>query len=267
MNYWSRYGLEYNPFIKNANEVLVKTNAYNEVTTRLNYLATNKGYGLITGGAGKGKTTTIRNWIKGLHTAQYKVVYISLSTVTVQDFYRQLAHALGGEVKHRKIDNFKTIQECITRYVLEKRITPVLIFDEANHISSSILNDFKMLFNFEIDARDRSVVLLVGSPQIHSLLRLNAHESLRQRITMNYQMEGLSKQEVKEYIEEKMKGADCHHEVFDATAIEAISNASNGIARIINSLCNNCLMIAHHKGVTSIDSDIVLSAVNEYEVG
>jgi type II secretory pathway predicted ATPase ExeA len=58
MDYISRYGLEFNPFIKNANEVIVETSEYKEIMYRLNYLLNNKGFGIITGSAGRGKTTT-----------------------------------------------------------------------------------------------------------------------------------------------------------------------------------------------------------------
>lgn len=267
MDYYSRYGLEYNPFIKNTKEVLVKTTEYNEITGRLNYLVENKGFGLLTGGPGKGKTTTIRNWSKTLNTSLYKVIYISLSTLTVLDFYRQLVDKLGGEVKFRKTDNFKAIQESITRYSLEKKMTPVIILDEANYMKNSILNDLKMVFNFEMDARDRAVVIFVGLPQMNNLLRLSIHEPLRQRITMSYHMDGMTKKEMKEYIEEKLSGANCHQRVFDDKALEAIANASNGVARVTNSLCNNSLMIANQLNQDMIDSEIVMKAVNEYEIG
>jgi len=96
MDYTARYGLEFNPFLKNSKEVLVETQEYKEVLFRLNYLLTTKGFGLLTGSAGRGKTTAVRNWASGLNTSLYKVVYSSLSTLTVNDFYRNLAAELGA---------------------------------------------------------------------------------------------------------------------------------------------------------------------------
>ena len=77
-----------------------------EVQSRLNYLAQTKGFGLITGQPGTGKTTAIRKWIDSLNSAAYKTVYISLSTLTVMEFYRLLAEELGYEPSYRKADNF-----------------------------------------------------------------------------------------------------------------------------------------------------------------
>ena len=79
-------------------------------------------------------------------------------------FTRNLATELGAQPAFRKTDNFKIIQDEINRLVLEKRQTPVIIIDEANYIGNAVLNDLKMLFNFEMDSKDRAVVLLSGLP-------------------------------------------------------------------------------------------------------
>ena len=180
INYTSRYGLEYNPFIKNSKEILVETEDYKEISYRLNYLVQIKGFGVITGNPGTGKTTAVRNWVSTLNNSAYKVVYISLSTLTVSEFYRQLAFKLGVEPYYKKVDNFKAIQEVITRYEKEKRVTLVIILDEANYLRNGTLNDLKILFNFEMDSQDKAVVVLVGLPQLNNTLNLNVHEPLRQ---------------------------------------------------------------------------------------
>ena len=228
MDYTARYGLEFNPFLKNSKEVLVETQEYKEVLFRLNYLLTTKGFGLLTGSAGRGKTTAVRNWASGLNTSLYKVVYSSLSTLTVNDFYRNLAAELGAQPAFRKTDNFKIIQDEINRLVLEKRQTPVIIIDEANYIGNAVLNDLKMLFNFEMDSKDRAVVLLSGLPQLNSTLRLSIHEPFRQRIVMNYNLEGMTKAEGHSYVAAKLNGAGCTQTVFEDNALEAILNAANG---------------------------------------
>ena len=110
-----RFGMEANPFLKNAKEILFENPEFKEVQMRLNYLLTTKGFGVLTGGSGKGKTTGIRVWSRGLNASLYKVVYSSLSTLTVTEFYRTLASGLGLEPRYRKPDNFKLIQDEIQR--------------------------------------------------------------------------------------------------------------------------------------------------------
>lgn len=267
MNYIGRYGLDFNPFTKNTHDIMVETSDYKEITYRLKYLLHNKGFGVITGGPGRGKTTIVRDWVKGLNPSLYKVIYLCLSTLTVNEFYKYLASELGLEASHRKSENFKLIQNEINRYAFEKRITPVIVLDEASYINNSVLNDFKMLFNFDMDSRDRVVVLFVGLPTLNNTLRLVANEPLRQRISMSYNIDNLTKEESKAYINAKLNGAKCNTQVFNDNAIEAIANASNGIPRIINQICNSCLLIGDNKNVNIIDADIVMLAVNETELG
>ena len=267
MNYHTRYGLDFNPFVKNSKEILVDTKESKEVSFRLDYLAKTKGFGLLTGAPGRGKTTAIRNWAASLNPSLYNVVYSSLSTLTVQDFYRNLAQELGAQPAFRKPDNFRLIQNEITRLALEKRKTPVIIIEEANYISNAVLNDLKMLFNFEMDSRDRAVVLLAGLPLLNATLRLTIHEPFRQRIVMNYNMEGISKEEGRTYISKKLAGAGCHHTVFEDAAVEAILNAADGTPRIINKLCNACLLIGDSSNAATIHADIAMQAVNDCELG
>lgn len=267
MDYISRFGLEFNPFIKSNKESLVETNEYKESIYRLNLLLSTRGFGLLTGSPGKGKTTVVRNWSANLNTTLYKVIYTTFSTLTVNEFYKHLAEQFGLEPCFRKSDNFRLIQHEITRYCVEKRMTPVIIIDEANYMKNPILNDLKLLFNFEMDSKDRAVVLLVGLPALNNTLRLVAHEPLRQRITMNYHLDGLNKEEAKAYIQGKVSYAKGYGAIFSENALEAIINVAGGIPRIINKICDKCLLIGHNKEANEINNDIVMMAVNETEIG
>lgn len=89
-----------------------------------------------------------------------------------------------------------------------------------------------------MDSRDRAAILLAGLPKLNSTLTLQIHEPLRQRIVMNYNLEGLTKDEGKTYILEKLKGAGCNQSIFEDAAIEAILNAADGTPRLINKYCN-----------------------------
>ncbi len=265
-DYIARYGLEFNPFLKNSRDIIIESNEFQEAQFRLNYLVETKGFGLCTGAPGLGKTTAVRRFAVSLNPSRYKVIYIGLSTVTVNDFYRLLASSLGQDPSYRKPDNFKLIQAAITTLAIEKRITPVIILDEANHINSAVLNDLKILFNFEMDSKDRAVILLVGQPQLNNTLNLNAHEALRQRIVMNYSFDGLSKEEGRIYIEQKLKGAGCAGKVFDENAVEAILNSAAGTPRIINHLCNEALLIANGAKHPLVTAEDAMMAINDSQL-
>ena len=267
MDYFTRYGLEFNPFIKNSKEILVDTSEYKETLFRLDYLAKTKGFGILTGSAGRGKTTSVRNWAATLNPSLYKVIYSSLSTLTPNDFYRNLVKEFGIEPAFKKPDNFRIIQEEITRLAIEKRKTPIIIIDEANYINNAILNDLKILFNFEMDSRDRAAILLAGLPKLNATLGLGIHEPLKQRIVMNYNLEGLSKEEGKVYILEKLRGAGCNQTIFEDAAIEAILNAADGTPRLINKYCNTSMLIGDSHIANLITTDIVMQAINDCELG
>ena len=266
MNYIARYGLEFNPFLKNSKEILVDTKEYKETLFRLDYLVKTKGFGLLTGSPGRGKTTAIRNWAANLNPSLYKVIYSSFSTLTPNDFYRNLVAELGAQPSFRKPDNFRIIQDEISRLSLEKRKTPVIIIDEANYINGAILNDLKILFNFEMDSRDRAAILLAGLPSLNSTLRLGIHEPLRQRIVMNYDLGGLTKEEGRTYVLDKLKGAGCSQPIFEENALEAILNAADGTPRVINKFCNASLLIVESNKASTINTDIVMQAINDTEL-
>lgn len=262
-DYISRFGLEFNPFIKNSKEIILETADFTEARHRLDLLAQVKGFGLLTGAPGKGKTTVIRSWATGLNPSLYKVVYTGLSTLTVQEFYRHLAEGLGASPAYRKVENFTIIQQEITRNFIEKKKTPVFIIDEANYIKSSILNDLKIIFNFEMDSRDRAVVLLAGLPTLGLTLNHVAHEPLVQRIVMNYSMIGLNKEEARMYIRKKLSGAGCHQDVFDEQALEVIINASDGTPRLVNKYCNAAMTIAAAASHMTVDREDAMRAVDD----
>ncbi len=259
----ARYGLEFDPFLKNAKEILYEGTEFREAMLRLGYLAQTKGFGVLTGSPGRGKTTAVREWARKLNPSLYKVAYTGLSTLTVNDFYRSLASSLGAQPAYRKTENFRAIQAEIDRLALDKKKTPVIILDEANYINSAVLNDLKILFNFEMDSKDRAVILLVGLPQLNNTLRLSAHEPLRQRIIMNYNLDGYSKEEGREYIDRKLKGAGCHQTVFEENAVEAILNAADGTARMISKFCHASLVIGNIREQSIITADTVMQAVND----
>ena len=263
----TRYGLEFDPFLKNSKEILFESSEFKETLFRLNYLAKTKGFGLLTGAPGRGKTTAVRTWAASLNPSLFKVVYTIFSTLTVNDFYRNLAYELGSEPAFRKAENFHAIQAEITRLAVEKRKTPVIIIDEVDHISSAVLNDLKMLFNFEMDSKDRAVILLVGLPQIYNTLNLTVHEPLRQRIIMNYSIDGYSKEEGREYISNKLAGAGCRQSIFDDSAIEAILNAADGTPRMISKLCSSAMIIGNSLEQEVITAETARQAINDCTLG
>lgn len=177
-----------------------------------------------------------------------------------------LAEELGYEPSYRKANNFKIIQQAINRYVIEKRMTPIIILDEANYLKNATLNDLKILFNFEMDSINKAVILLTGLPQLNSTLRLAVHEPLAQRITTNYELKPLGIEESISYINEKLKGAGSHMEVYEKSALEAIARASNGIPRMIDKISNQALLIGNAINQNIITADTIMKTVEDLQI-
>lgn len=146
---------------------------------------------------------------------------------------------------------------------MEKRMTPIIILDEANYLKNQTLNDLKILFNFDMDSTNKAVILLTELPQLSSTLGMNMHEPLRQRIVMNYHILPLSQEEAEGYLQDKMKCAGCRQQVFERNAIEAIVNASNGIPRMIDKIANTSLLIGNQINENIITADTIMKAVND----
>lgn len=258
------FGMKCNPFRKGFDQ----KNRYEfidfkEMQSRLAYLLKTHGIGLFTGSSGFGKTYSIKYFLDNLNVGLYKPVYLSLSTITVMDFYKGLCIGLGISPMSRKIDMFKQIQDTIKTCVKDRKITPVIVLDEAQYLRTDILNDLKMLLNFDIDSKDYAVLILVGQTTLNDLLSRNIHEALRQRIVVNYTLVGLNPKEVEEYLKNRLQIAGMNENMFEDGAIKAISSNCNGSTRKLNLIVENCLMICEQKGENVVTTEIAMLAENE----
>lgn len=266
--YLSYYGLEFNPFDKGIDvKYSYETSDFKLLNNRLEFIKENKGIALITGNPGLGKTYTIRNFISKLNSNLYKSIYICMSTLTVHEFYKHLCYELDIEPPFKKIDMFKAIQERIINLVKDRKINVVIIIDEAQYLKTTILNDLKLLFNFELDSKNYVSLILVGQPVLNNILNRNTFEALRQRITISYNMTGITKDELVSYINDRLEIAHGNKGIFNEQAYETIYSACNGSLRVANNIITKCLIIGKNKEKQIIDSEIVLEASNELSLG
>lgn len=266
--YLSFYGLEINPFDKGIDS----KNAYvgtdlQILENRLEFLKEHPSIALFTGLSGMGKTFSIRKFMSSLNSNIYKCIYISMSSITVLDFYKQLAYHLGIVPAFRKVDIFKQIQETIVDLVKNKKIKVIICIDEAQYLKTDILNDLKMLTNFEMDSKNYLTLILTGQPILNDILNRNVHEALRQRITVSYNLMGLAKEELPDYINTRIMLAHGNQGIFNQNAIESIWNVSNGSIRIINNVITKSLIIGSKNSKSVIDNEVVLEAIQDLSLG
>lgn len=261
------YGLTFDPFTKEVeNKNFYKSYQFNQALSRLEFLKKNKGFGLITGEPGTGKSSLLRYFKESLNPNLYKCVYIPLSTLTVMDFYRALCDGLGVEPACKKVTIFKQIQESIFNYSTNKNITPIIILDEVQFLKNSVLDDLRIIFNFQMDSKDLSIVVLTGQTNFINQINRSNHEALRQRIAVNYHLEGLGCNEVKDYVLSRLSLAGCNDPIFEEDCFELLYTMTNGQIREINSIARMCLISAASKGVRTISKDDIFNAHKEVSI-
>ena len=246
-----------------GNAYLFESDDYKNCTSRVNYLLAQKGFGLITGLPGTGKTFTLQSITEGLNKNLYKVIYSPMSSLTTMEFYRSMAFGLDLTPAHKKIDMFRQIQERILVLAKDKRITPVFICDEAQYLNTAIINDLKIIFNFEMDSLRPAVVIITGLPAINNTLLKHVHEAIAQRIIVSYRFTGLTRVETESYITSALNFANASNSIFSPAAIEALFAGCEGSIRKLNAIISTALLIGEQRKISSIDSETVMMAINE----
>lgn len=201
------YGLSHNPFDKqNVKEQdAFRSQDHQKMLSRLDYFKNVRGIGVFTARPGMGKTYALRCFMNGLNSNQYQTAYISLSTISVTEFYRKFCEVLGLESQGNKTGIFRAIQEQVYYLYREKKQPLILAIDEAQYLNYNILRDLKMLMNHKYNSLNCFSLILVREPYLNHILDKQVHEAQRQRITVHYNYERLSDQEVPDYIYHKLE--------------------------------------------------------------
>lgn len=264
MTFLPFYGLSFNPFEKDLKEEdCFSSHDFAEMTERLNYLKDTRGIGVFTASSGMGKTYCLRCFAKTLNENLYHMEYICLTSVSVMEFYRQFCTVLGIIPKGGKPGMFKAIQEQIYYLYKEKRQPLLLAIDESQCLSSGILNDIKMLMNYHYDSVNCFTLILCAEPHFNNLLSRPIHEALRQRISVHYNFQGLSDEEVSQYIIHKIKRAGGSERIISSAALSAVHSYSQGNPRRIDSLMTEAFRQGERERKEIIDADVILASVNE----
>ena len=265
--YLDHYGLKLKPFnISPDPHFLWLGERHKEALATLRYgIQENKGFLLLTGDVGTGKTVLINRLIKLLDV---KVIVATIPDpgLGLIDFYNILADELKmGRTFNQKgefLIHFKKF--LIKAYGEQKNV--LLILDEAQRLEHGLLDEVRVLSNTDLYGGKLINIFLVGQSELREMLLEERNRPFRQRISVNYNIEPLTEKETASFIEHRLKVAGATRRYFTADAIHEIYAFSKGFPRLINVICDHALMSGYSAGITMLSGGVIKECTKELKI-
>jgi general secretion pathway protein A len=263
--YTAFFGFKHKPFQLTPDpEFLYLSRAHKKAMTYLKYgIADNSGFILLTGEIGTGKTTILRSMIKDI-PQDVKLARINNTKVTSEQLISMISEDFGLDVKGldktRLLSNLSDF--LISQYAQGGR--SMIIIDEAQNLSSDLLEEIRLLSNLETDKSKLLQIILVGQPELNVKLGSSKLEQLRQRLTVCTHISPLTRDEIGSYIKYRLKVAGNEEALFfEDGVLDAMYNFSKGVPRLINILCDFTLLTAFTDGKNTVDSGLINEVIND----
>ena len=263
-SYRQRFGLTHHPLPRDAagSSFFCQTRALNQLEDCFQSLIEDPGLGVLTAEAGVGKTAAMRNICSQLPSPDFRVIYSCNTAASPFDIYRSLALELGLQPFHRKSQLWFALKAELVRLLDEQHTIPVIVLDEAQHLSDVFLADLSGFLNFAFDTRSPAAVWLVGLPRLATRLRMQVHAPLATRIAAQVHLAPLERDDFKALVEHGIKAAGSREKLLTDTAVELLFRVSRGIPRIASRLLRAGLKQAHARNQNVVD-DVALKAAVE----
>jgi type II secretory pathway predicted ATPase ExeA len=230
-------------------------------------VAGRKGFLVLTGEAGTGKTTLLSRTLRFISRDRVQFSFIINPTLSPSEFLEMAMIDFGIEdIPASKAQRLVHLQ----RFLLEGHRagkTSVLVIDEAHKLTPEVLEEVRLLTNFETSEQKLLQILLAGQPELTVLLNREDMRQLKQRIAIRLRIDPLQSSEVKQYMNARWIRAGGRTLLpFTADAISLIARASKGIPRVINSICDNALTNAFGANMKTVDAPQILDVVNDLQI-
>ena len=263
--YEKYYGLTDKPFNLTPDSKFFFASAKHEEALNCLLLAISErnGFVVITGEIGSGKTTVCRTLLSRLDQAT-KVALVLNTHLGKKELLTTVLEDLGIEYR----SNSKThLLSALNDYLIEqasKDVNVVLIIDEAQNLTPSVLEEVRMLSNLETETEKLIQIVLLGQPELKKKLAMPQLEQFRQRVVFHYHLAPLNRKESGEYIKHRLKkSGNAAADIFTEDAIDEIYKHSKGVPRVINIMCHNALIDGLVYETRSINQKIALEAIDE----
>lgn len=268
--YEDSYGLRYRPFgIAPDPQFLFLTGQHREAATGLIYaILKHRGLMTLTGEAGTGKTTVIRAVLSAIGACSVQVAYVPVPTLSAAEFleFVLLQFGLVNLARANKAERLLLFERFLLKANQENR-TAVLIVDEAHKLSKELLEEIRLLTNYNTPHGGLIQVVLAGQTELDELLRDADMAQLKQRVAYRFTLRPLAREEVREYIAYRWSRAGGNGQApFEEEALEAVARYSGGIPRLINAICDNALMMAFAEGMPAVSASTVHAVARELDL-
>jgi len=269
--YKSFFGLQENPFnVSPDPRYMFVTKEIEEALSGLMYgIQTRKGILTLTGEVGTGKTTLVNRLLNWLNTQGTKSAFIFNSRMNSSQLFdfvlAEFEIACTSTSKSQQL--MKLNQWLMDRYKAGE--TAVLIVDEAQNLTFPVLEEIRLLTNFETSTHKLLQIVLSGQPELEEKLKLPQLRQLRQRITIRSKTSSLTKAQTHSYIQERLRiaGAVSNEEpIFSAQAIDTVHLYSLGVPRVVNLLCEHALINAYVAHNRTIQPTVVEAVAREFQL-
>jgi type II secretory pathway predicted ATPase ExeA len=247
--YSSYFGLSEAPFnITPDPSFLYLSESHREGLAQLLYgINARRGFIVLTGEVGTGKTTLIQTLLHQLADGTHSALIFSVITSPL-DLLRYVCEEFKLIEPMREVKEVHDYIYLLNEFLLQKYRdgeNAALIIDEAQNLSAEVLESIRLLSNFETTKDKLLQILLVGQPELNERLNTPQLRQLKQRVTLRHHLRPLSLSECQEYIANRLKQAGGNQGVFTPKAIESVHQYSGGIPRLINVICDNTMINAY----------------------
>jgi len=263
--YLQRFGLHSHVFPQGAcGKTFTETARFALLRRRFLRLVHDPGLGVLSAEAGLGKTSAMRHLCGELPRPDYKVVYICDTATSPLAFYRQLAQDFGLDPHHRRDQLWRDIKQTVLRMVDEDGVQPLIVCDEAQHLSDRFLADLSGFLNFAFDSRNPLIFWLVGQPALRQRLSMQMHAALDSRVAARIVLEPItSREEFSEFLSAGLKAAGATSTIIADPAVELLFRASRGVPRRIAYLVREGLYLAHERDQNFLDETTLEAVLDE----
>jgi general secretion pathway protein A len=268
--YKSFYSLRRNPFeITPDPSFLFPTPRHKEALAALYYgVRRHKGFVVLTGEVGTGKTLMVRWLLQLLKGTNVAYAYVFNSRLSPLEFLQYIAGDYGLDTSGRNKSDLllEFSRFLITRH--QQKLTTVLVVDEAHHLSAEVLEEVRLLTNLETAQEKLLQILLIGQPELDEKLDLPELRQLKQRIALRARLGALDRAETSGYVERRLElaGATPSNTIFPDHTISEIYRYSHGIPRLINTICENALISAYARQLSSVTPDIIDEVARDFRL-